>query len=224
LLSHALSGCDTTSGLFGVGKTKVFKSDVLKSANAMVFYNPEASKSQIIEAGESLIATLYLKSAKETTLDQLRYHLYKKKLAQNSKTLKKVDPRRLPPTSEAASHHSLRVYHQVQEWKNNMLPPTDFGWIMSHNQLKTIKRIKDVAPQNILKVIQCGCTGKCTGKCSCKKLNLDCTHICGCGDDCQNREMLMYMNHLMSQNMTQRMVVNVKLFYIILIWGEGVQL
>ena len=32
LLSHAMSGCDTTSGSFGIGKTKLFKSPILKQS------------------------------------------------------------------------------------------------------------------------------------------------------------------------------------------------
>ena len=31
--------------------------------------------------------------------------------------MKVVSPESLPPTSAAASFHSLRVYHQVQVWR-----------------------------------------------------------------------------------------------------------
>ena len=46
LLSHTMSGCDTTSGLFGIGKTKLFKSSILEDDHQMasIFYEKESKE------------------------------------------------------------------------------------------------------------------------------------------------------------------------------------
>ena len=56
LLSHAMSGCDTISGLFGRGKLKLFKGSILEddSENISIFNNTESSSSYIIGAGERI--------------------------------------------------------------------------------------------------------------------------------------------------------------------------
>ena len=48
---------------------------------------------------------------------------------------KKVDTRRLPPSSSAAAYHSLRVYHQIQEWLGNNLEPLEYGWEIRNSML-----------------------------------------------------------------------------------------
>ena len=52
-----MSGCDTTSFLFGVGKTKLYKKEILEKHEDLsdVFYNSESTISEIISAGEKII-------------------------------------------------------------------------------------------------------------------------------------------------------------------------
>jgi hypothetical protein len=50
---------------------------------------------------------------KEKTLDELRQFKFSQKIVTNKDT---VQPESLGPTSDAATFHSLRVYHQVQKW------------------------------------------------------------------------------------------------------------
>ncbi|KAJ8882729.1 hypothetical protein PR048_014542 [Dryococelus australis] len=66
------------------------------------------------KAGEEFILAMY-GASRYKTLDQHRLYVYnqqsvKGKLQANS------DLATLPPTTAAASQHSLRVYHQVQQW------------------------------------------------------------------------------------------------------------
>ena len=49
--------------------------------------------------------------------------------------LEKVDTRRLPRSSSAAAYHSLRVYHQLQEWLGNKLEPLEYGWSIRNSTL-----------------------------------------------------------------------------------------
>ena len=64
-------------------------------------------------AGERALVSLY-GGAKEEGLDVLRYRWFCDNI---SKGTSHVEPRTLPPTSEAAMYHSLRVYYNVMYWK-----------------------------------------------------------------------------------------------------------
>ena len=62
LFVHAISGCDTTSRLFGLGKGVAVK----KIENGPVFYNqakvlrqPDQAKEVIIAAGEKALVSMY---------------------------------------------------------------------------------------------------------------------------------------------------------------------
>ena len=124
LALQAVSGCDTTSRLHGVGKGEClkrlienaeFKRHLYKFNDRLVF--PE----EIAESGEKLISLLYGRKQVEN-LEDLRYSLFCKKIAK-SKT--SVSPENLPPNTDAAKYHSYRVFHQVQAWKAVNLDPND---------------------------------------------------------------------------------------------------
>ncbi|KAG1710392.1 hypothetical protein GQR58_002674 [Nymphon striatum] len=102
----------------------------------------------------------------------------------------KALPQSLPPTTRAAKFHSLRAYHQVQEWKANQhLLPTEWGWKLLANTLVPIQTDLPPAPEDLLMVIRCNCTTDCSNaKCTCMKHNLKCSSACGhCrGSGCTN--------------------------------------
>ena len=82
-----------------------------------------------------------------------------------------VEPKSLPPTSEAARYHSFRVYHQVQRWMGADLDACDWCWEAQDGMLIPVKTHKEPAPQSLLKVIHCNCkTDCCTRKCTCKRV------------------------------------------------------
>ena len=91
-----------------------------------------------------------------------------------------VPPCNLPPTSTAAQYHSLRVYHQVQQWSGNDLPPEDWGWILTDGKLVPMSTNLQPAPAYLLDAIHCNCKGECnTRRCGCRKHRLDCSLACG---------------------------------------------
>jgi hypothetical protein len=105
-----------------------------------------------------------------------------------------VEAHSLPPTA-AAKDHSLRVYHQVQEWKGEAeaepLNPEDWGWKLKGGHLMPILTDLPPAPKELLEMIRCGCkTGCITAKCTCRKHGLECTSLCGeCrGTACTNAQ------------------------------------
>ena len=57
-------------------------------------------------------------------LKELRVTRFTEKVSKSSIF---VDTKMLPPTSDAAKYHSLRVYLQVQIWLGNELNPTEWG-------------------------------------------------------------------------------------------------
>ena len=102
-----------------------------------------------------------------------------------------VDPKNLPPTSAAAKFHSCRVFLQINQWKNsdcNMMPES-WGWPCTESGLIPILTDQPPAPEELLKIIRCNCSGDCSSaKCSCKKHSMKCSIACGqcCGTSCSN--------------------------------------
>ena len=71
LTVHAISGCDTTYSIFGMGKVKVFKlfktNSTLKNKTAV--FGTNCKKDKITESGELLVSSLYNKSSKNLSLN-----------------------------------------------------------------------------------------------------------------------------------------------------------
>lgn len=99
-----------------------------------------------------------------------------------------IHPRTLPPTSSSAMFHSFRVYHQVQEWMGNSLPPEEWGWSIQDSCLIPINSDQDPAPQSLLELVRCHCKSGCgtmRRKCHCQ--GLDCSLACSqCRGVCLN--------------------------------------
>ena len=74
-----------------------------------------AKIAQNVDGGESVLQCLYKADTREG-LDSLRLSKFAEKVAKSSSF---VDPKELPPTSDAARYHSLRVFLQIQQWKGN---------------------------------------------------------------------------------------------------------
>ena len=133
---------------------------------------------------------LYSDSKKCENLDRLRSFTFKKALNKRGLVQKKVDTRRLPPSSSAASYHSLRVYHQLQEWLGNQMEPSEYGWEVKDGKFIPRTTNLPIAPEEILKRIRCQCKSDCkSGNGSCKRIALFCSNECGCNnDDCCNMQ------------------------------------
>jgi hypothetical protein len=191
LFIHAILGCDTTSKLHGFGKgvgLKLFeKSEPFRRAASVFNLSPEnVSKADIIESGEQLLVSLY-KGVHGQTLNTVRLASFTEKVAKSSIF---IDPKLLPPTSDASKFHSLRVYLQIQDWKGNTsLDPTEWGWENVGNKLCPTTTDRPPAPAHIMKIVRCTCqTGCRTLACSCRKVGFECTPACSTckGLSCEN--------------------------------------
>ena len=187
---HAISGCDTTSRLYGIGKGMVLKKCISSGyfrEQAEVFFDSSSDRDAVIKAGEEAISNLYGGIPCEG-LQILRWRKFTSKAVQNRCTPVMVQT--LPPTPDAASHHSLRSYLQCQIWQGDQTvrDATEWGWKIEKNVLVPIKMTLQPAPDNILNIIKCNCKANCDSKrCTCRKSGLECSMACGeCRGMCSN--------------------------------------
>lgn len=91
-----------------------------------------------------------------------------------------VQPECLPPTSAATVYHSLRVYHQVQQWRGGALPPQDWGWKLVDGRFLPIRTDIPAAHASLLEIVRCNCKSDCgSQRCSYRKHGLDCSAAYG---------------------------------------------
>jgi len=195
LFVHAITGCDTTSRLFGVGKgtptLRKLKTENIFHAAAEVFSKRTATLEEVVSAGEQVIISMY-KGNRNDTLDELRYKRFTEKVALSTTF---VQVHSLPPTSNASKYHSMRTYLQVQQWTHSdcNLNPEEWGWCVNDNRLEPRTTDLPPAPDALLQVIRCNCRTDCDSRrCSCKKHGLACSIACGIcrGVTCANSPVI----------------------------------
>lgn len=186
LFLHGFSGCDTTSAIYRKGKTsfiKLFDQKPLLREISTVFYDPTSTANVIADAGEKMFLEVYRAPCTQSEINRYRFTVFLK-----SCTKPKPDLSSLPPTKGSAKYHAYRVYHQVQEWLGNQLPPEMWGWKRGvDGNLDPITTLDPPAPDALLNSIFCRCKSGCSGKCSCRKAGIKCSLICnGCLGACSN--------------------------------------
>lgn len=189
LFMHAITGCDTTSSIYGKGKLNAYK--VLSTSKdlrtkALLFYEERAEKETLKEVGEDFIMKLY-GCTRSTSLNDSRYSFYLKAVAKMS-LKSKFNMASLPPISDAAEQHSYRTCYQIKKWLGDKnIGATDWGWSQTNNMLFPVHSNKPPAPEEIINLVSCNCKVSCKNNCSCFKASLDCTAMCGtCGGSCSN--------------------------------------
>ena len=80
-------------------------------------------------------------------------NLYEKLKSKSVKT--KINPQSLPPSSNAAKYHSLRVYHTVQEWLGRVLDAGMYCLYDFDSSTDPIIYEGPLAPEWMLKTILC---------------------------------------------------------------------
>ena len=193
LLSHAFSGCDTTSGILGHGNVRILKK--MASPNAPkdaldTLLNLRSAREEISKAG--IVLFQYIYDRPTTPLHQIRYELYSKLVAKG-----KFLPQKLPPTDASATQHALRSYLQYRDWallESQSLDPSQYGWVKSSQTFEPVCFEGEVAAAALLNFTACNCKtnnpdAACnSNRCSCKRMGLSCLAACGnChGLSCQN--------------------------------------
>lgn len=188
LFLHAISGCDTVSCFYNIGKLKHFKllnqyPELQEIVN--VFNCPNSTPENILKAGERYILKLYGAPTSQTNINEYRYLLFNRKTARNKFKLAS-----LPPSKEALKQHLYRTYHQVQMWYGEEKNSKDWGWQTTRNGLQPIFSCNEPAPKCILEKITCACIKNCGAACGCRKQGLKCSAACKTcsGLSCSNCE------------------------------------
>ena len=94
----------------------------------------------------------------------------------------------MPPTSAPTKYHSLRVFHQVQQWQGYTLPAEDWGWWLSKARYKPVSSDFGPATQSLLDIVRCTYKTGCGPlRCGCRRQGMPCSSACsGCRRICQN--------------------------------------
>ena len=206
LAAHVLSGCDTVSSLWGVGKAKIIK--VLKTGKKLETLGQiEAPLDDVIAECTSFIACCY-GEPKETDMTSLQYKVWLNKMS-NQKLNAAPKLMVLPPTRESFQEHVKRAHLQAATWRSALAsePPAlnavHYGWSMKtgSNILEPVGLPPDVspAPVDVLKMIKCGCASShpcSSARCSCSSARLSCSEFCACrgNEDCRNVDTMNASN------------------------------
>lgn len=113
---HAMTGCDTTSAISGVGKQKAWKvlhNSPLHQRNLAQLGREPVPNKETLDACEAFICSLYISLNITQTADELRYQLF----CQGNKKSEG-----LPPTSDSLAQHSKRVNFQCYVWQRALEP------------------------------------------------------------------------------------------------------
>ena len=193
---HALTGCDSVSSLYGIGKKSVMK--ILQDSGSVTYQNlseiaTDSNEETMVNIARPFVARLY---------DPKQYHTSKhsslNKLRTAMSTTKDISLAKLPPFEDAFKFHVKRAAYQCKIWMNaNKRNPVDespleHGWEEDNSGLAPIYFEGQMAV-DILSKMYCSCSSKkpCSSKaCICKAANLACIGNCGCSstDKCGNQQ------------------------------------
>ena len=181
LAFHAITGCDSTGALAGIGKKKgwqlLSRSEQHQDSLCLLGAQPSLSDN-IAAKSEAFICDLYPSSRKiPRTADELRYILFCQKKQKNEL---------LPPTSDSLLQHLKRANYQAFVWRKALtaiqhLPqPESNGWVQEGPSLKPVYMTKEPMPSSLLELTTCTCKGGCQSNCSCNNTGLSCSEACYC--------------------------------------------
>ena len=122
----------------------------------------------------------------ENSVGELRWALFEQKGEEGQQ---------LPPTRGTLAPHTSRAYYMalLWNWKLSKAPcpkipsPTDYCWETVEGQLKPVFCVNAPALEALLELRRCNCKTGCKRQsCGCKKNQLVCADLCGCGEICEN--------------------------------------
>ena len=203
LAVHVLSGCDTVSQMYGIGKGKAVQK--MQSMKHPLTYlgKPNVQMNLVIKEATDFVAACY-GARTVPNMSTARYNVWTSKMA--SKHLKSAPSlKMLPPTTEAFEQHVHRAHFQAAIWRSALEPdppaldPTHYGWSMDSSALLHSAPLPvDVlpAPLDVLQLIKCGCSSEqpcSTARCGCFSAHLSCSIFCGCHVDnrCHNKDSVI---------------------------------
>ena len=164
---HAITGCDSTSSLAGIGKKKAWDSFCRSTDHQdSLSLLGEEQELNVTTAGkcEAYVCSLYTASKKTSTAVELRYLMFCQKKQKNEI---------LPPTCDCLLQHLKRSNYQAFVWRHaleamqDLEPPEGHGWVRDGELLAPLLITKAPAPESLLELTTCKCkTSTCLRNCS----------------------------------------------------------
>lgn len=184
---HAFTGCDTTSSFSGKGKKGPLKLCITDSESSQTMSMLGRSftlDTATFKRSEKFVCKMYGFPGHHDDVNECRYLLF---------CSKKQQSHNLPPCQDALEKHTQRanfqaaIWHRALEADPRVPSPDGYGWTITDDVIRIDWMSLPPAPEALLDMIVCGCTGFCsTGHCSCNRNGLSCTDACLCGDNCNN--------------------------------------
>ncbi|KAJ8873375.1 hypothetical protein PR048_027011 [Dryococelus australis] len=190
LFAHAMSGCNTTSAPYRVGKVKSFKKIEDSNIRKLVdpFNTTGISQDEVAAAGEAFMVCLY-GGNRHDSLNITHLKLYMRIIGRKPTSANQLfDWSVLPPTTAASREHSIRVYLQMQLWRGVPLSPSEWAWKIVNGEHTPVPTLQFAAPEIIMKQMSCNYISDCERSCSCRRASLKCSSMCGhcAGYGCAN--------------------------------------
>ena len=191
---HALTGCDSVSSLYGIGKKSAMK--VLEGDDCVAFET--LSKIGSVARQFEDIARPYFSQLYDSKRQFVKYHGSLNKLRTAMSAKKEISLAKLPPCEDAFKFHMKRAAYQCKIWINadnaNRVTDTllESGWEEHVTGLSPIYYESEMAA-DLLSKLYCSCSSKkpCSSEdCSCKINSLSCIELCACsdGENCFNKQ------------------------------------
>ncbi|CAG9760430.1 unnamed protein product [Ceutorhynchus assimilis] len=186
LAIHCLTGCDTTSAFYKIGKRTAF--DMLtRNINVLAEIGnlPNLSEEEAIELSTRYVYTLYKNKNKDiVNLNEMRCFL----TSTTNRTAAE-----LPPTDDAFKQHLKRCIYQLKIWysshqaENHFEDPSRYGWILEENVWVPVLSTQEPVPDNLRKILSIRCSDKIcnNSRCICVTQGLKCCTECKC-KSCSN--------------------------------------
>ncbi|CAH3177444.1 unnamed protein product [Porites evermanni] len=190
LAFHAITGCDTTSQFYGVGKASAWKVFEDAPDELLEHLGKESQISaDVLAKAKTFVCKLYRNGTKKVEINKERAAVFRK-------SKKDLDALPRGPTQDALILHIKRAKYQTVVWNKALEPypslpkPEDSGWYYSEGLLKPKLLTREEVSAACLQLAYCGCSregGCCVNRrCTCVQLSLSCSKAYKCGDRCRN--------------------------------------
>ena len=182
---HAVTGCDSTSSFYRIGKKKAWK--VLKSK--------QSHQIALAHMGDNFVLPVNLQKEVEKYVCHLYGHPELESINEarfKAFCSRSPPPAQLPPCADSLEQHVKRANYQAGVWKRALvaspdLPSiSDHGWRVDDSNVMIMWGLLPPAPPELMAIIRCACaTGCSTRRCSCLHSSISCTDACQCSS-CAN--------------------------------------
>ena len=190
---YCLTGCDSCSAIFSIGKKKVFNVMLANAENIKIVAKMGTDSClpfEIRQVCVKFVGVLY-GAVNCGSLNKLRTE----KVLKN----KHVKPKKLPPTDDSFLLHMLRCTYQLLVWKGclsamQQLPdPLEFGYIIDSESGLLVPQLmsQSVTPPELLSDLVCDCTDMCEKECICLSNEQPCTQACECKAEIEDTDTCM---------------------------------